>query len=75
MAPNRVVLNVEAGGYRAKRSIEAEGSTWRAQSARHINAGSQLWAFLRLFWTVKNIRFKKELWFLVSALAIRIITR
>ena len=74
MAPNRVVLNVEAGGYR---SIEAEGSTWRApwQSARHINAGIQLWAFLRLFWTVKNISFKKELWFLVSALAIRIITR
>lgn len=72
MAPNRVVLNVEAGGYR---SIEAEGSTWRAQSARHINAGIQLWAFLRLFWTVKNISFEKELWFLVSALAIRIITR
>lgn len=72
MAPNRVVLNVEAGGYR---SIEAEGSTWRVQSARHINAGIQLWAFLRLFWTVKNISFKKELWFLVSALAIRIITR
>ena len=33
MAPNRVVLNVEAGGYR---SIEAEGSTWRAQSARQV---------------------------------------
>ena len=75
MAPNRVVLNVEAGEYRAERSIESKGSTWRAQSARHINAGSQLWAFLRLFWTVKNISFKKELWFLVSALAIRIITR